>query len=89
MHSLKARRPSRRLDPKLLESRAGVALVRHNGPLEESRRYEMWPFSVFRRHKYELRYRAARLMMLGKYTYSRKFMTRREVWLQHLPPDEK
>jgi len=31
----------------------------------------MWPFSVFRRHKYELRYRAARLMMLGKYTYSR------------------
>lgn len=31
----------------------------------------MWPFSVLRRHKHERRYRAARLMMLGRYTYAR------------------
>lgn len=31
----------------------------------------MWPFSVLRRHKHERRYRAARLVMLGRYTYAR------------------
>lgn len=31
----------------------------------------MWPFSVMRRHRYERRYRAARLVMLGQYTYAR------------------
>ena len=31
----------------------------------------MWPFNILERRRYERRYRAARIILLGQYTYSR------------------
>jgi hypothetical protein len=39
----------------------------------------MWPFNILQRRRYERRYRAARTVLLGQYTYSRLSPEQQEV----------